>query len=248
MSKLILTLSFSALFFVQSLGFFNDREYAIWFHVDATYSGVTAGGNCGMGSQSSLPSVYHKMIPVEINTEQYANSSSCGACIELVSKGKPLGPGPLKEKYFAYVHGRCDGCGPASMGLSIPGTGMEKIKWSFIACPKSLPQLKFEGSTQYYKKVQIRGMVYPAEKMIINGKIGRRSEDNYFISSSGPFPREGLVKVVDIVGNSFQGMTNLSIGSGIINAPKDFFPTNITKHKDRRPLGYRRLLWKKYNK
>lgn len=222
MVKLILKLTLVSCLFIFSKAKFSGSDYGKWFEGEGTYYGPTSGGNCGMGAKSTLPKMYHSMLPVAINHDQYDGSSSCGSCLEVIGKGTGIGMKPIVGKFFAYVHDQCPECKRGDLDLSKIGDGRWNIKWRFIPCPKNDLQLKFEGSNDYYKKIQVRGLKYPARSMKIDGKAGIRANDNFFVSHEGKFPQKGLITVVDVKNNIFSGTVNMKISSGVLKNPKLF--------------------------
>lgn len=174
-----------------------------------------------MGSQSALPYMYQKMIPVAINDDQYDNSKSCGACIQVRGSGRGIGGRPIRGTFRAYVHDRCPECRRGDLDLSSSGDGRWHISWKFVACPMNDAFFAFEGSNNFYKKIQVRGLRFPARAMWINGKKAERSQDNFFIAH-GWFPYSGSIRVIDVRGNVFRAWTNLNLATGVFRAPASF--------------------------
>lgn len=203
-------------------GFKGIQEYGKRFYGKATFYGYTEGGNCAMGRKSQLPLMYQRMLAVAINEDQYDSSRSCGACVEVRGSGRGIGGTPVRGKFRAYVHDRCPECGRGDLDLSKGGDGIWRINWKFIPCPVTNDvSFVFEGSNNFYKKIQVRGLQYPARTMTIAGKKGYREQDNFFIAH-GRFPKRGLVKVVDVKGRRIQGWVNLNRERGVFPAPRSF--------------------------
>lgn len=195
---------------------FVSSDYGKRFFGKGTYYGYTTGGNCGM--RGNLPT-YKNMLPVAINEAQYAGSKSCGACIKLVGTGKGIGGKPINGIFNAYVHDRCPECGVGDLDLSSDGDGIWKINWIFVPCPKVIPTILFEGSSKYYKKIQLRGLKFPVRSMLIDGLVGERSQDNFFVShNGGGFRDVGILKIVDIMGNRAVAKINLNKADGVSRA------------------------------
>lgn len=226
---LLQTLVICTLLF-RAYGKFQGSDYGKMFNGEGTFYGFSTGGNCGMGSKWDLPKMYHSMLPVAINHEQYANSASCGACLEVIGHGNGIGTTPITGKFYAYVHDHCYECKKGDLDLSSTGDGRWNISFKFIPCPQNSPELLFEGSNDYYKKIQIRGLRYPAWGMHISGKRGARSQDNFFVSYNGPFPRQGMIRVKDVMGNVYNAWMRLNIGAGTLTPPKAFM-TPLKKKK-----------------
>lgn len=181
---------------------FSPKEYNKWFFGDGTYYGWTDGGNCALRDR---PRAYISMKAVAINTNQYANSASCGACVEYIGLGPGSGGKPITGKHIAYVHDRCPAseCRRGSLDLSESGDGRWKIKFRFVKCPfRNRLSFLFEGSHQYYWKIQPRGLRVPARKVTINGRMAKRSQDNFF-ELNEKVRTPATVVVVDIQGRRF---------------------------------------------
>lgn len=203
-------------------GKFQGSDYGKTFNGEGTFYGLTSGGNCGMGAQSDLPEMYHSMLPVAINHDQYAKSASCGACLEVTGHGNGIGTTPITGTFYAYVHDHCHECKKGDLDLSSSGDGRWNISFKFIPCPQNSPELLFEGSNDYYKKIQIRGLTYPAWGMHISGKRGGRSQDNFFVSYDGPFPQHGMLRVKDVMGNVYKAWMRLNVAAGTLTPPEAF--------------------------
>lgn len=202
---------------------FRPGDYSTYFTGEGTYYGETDGGNCAMGKKALLPKMYQRMLPVAINEDQYDNSRSCGACIELEGKGKGIGGKPIRGRFLAYVHDRCPECKRGDLDLSTYGDGRWHIRWRFVPCPGSDASFVFEGCNTFYKKIQLRGMKYPPLAMTIDGRRGVRSQDNFFIATDGrPFRSSGKVRVLDIKLNAYQGNIKLTMAAGVMKAPAAF--------------------------
>lgn len=207
---------------VSSAGYgFSPYDYGKLFSGDGTYYGLTSGGNCAMGPQSNLPHMYRSMVPIAINNDQYDNSKSCGACLLVTGRGRGSGGRPIRGTFRAYIHDRCPECSRGDVDLSASGDGRWHVSWKFVACPMNDAYFAFEGSNNFYKKIQVRGLRYPAKMMWINGKRADRSQDNFFIAH-GSFPYSGSIRVVDVKGNVFSAWTNLNLATGVFKAPASF--------------------------
>ncbi|CAM9699042.1 unnamed protein product [Ectocarpus sp. 13 AM-2016] len=161
------------------------------FFGDATYYGVTPDGDGNCAIRSPLPEMYDGMIPVALNDEQYADSHMCGACIEGEGSGEGEGGDPVEGAFKAYVTDRCPECLFGDLDFAADGDGRWDISWHFVPCEGSADQtFLFEGSNEFYWKIQPRGGRSPVERLWINGDEAERSEDNFFILEGGPFDGE----------------------------------------------------------
>lgn len=206
-------------FIVRSSGF-GIADYNKEYPGEGTYYGFTTGGNCAM--RGGLSSMYNGMVPVAINDEQYADSMSCGACLEVEGSGKGIGGTPIKGKFKAYVHDRCPECKKGDVDLSKSGDGRWHVKIKFIPCPNdNEPSFLFEGSNSFYKKLQFRGGKYPVGAMVIDGIRGVKTQDNFFIAlNGGGFHGTGRVVMTDLSGRSMTATMNLDVSDGVVKPNK----------------------------
>eukprot|EP00903_Cladosiphon_okamuranus_P017318 g15956.t1 len=161
------------------------------FTGDATYYGAIPDGEGNCAIRPPLPSMYDGMIAVALNDAQYGDSVMCGACIEGEGSGEGAGADPVEGPFKAYVTDRCPECAFGDLDLALSGDGRWDITWRFVPCEDSSDQtFLFEGSNDYYWKIQPRGGKSPVEKLWINGQEAARSQDNFFILEGGPFSGE----------------------------------------------------------
>lgn len=215
MFRLVLTLlTVTAGSYAGAATSFIGSDYRRRFYGLATTYGLTTSGSCGM--RGKLPA-YEGMLPVAMNEAQYAGSKSCGACLEMVGTGKGIGTVPVKGRFKAYAHDRCAECKVGGLDLSTTGDGVWKINWRFVPCPKRIPQFFFEGSNPFYKKLQVRGLTFPAATMTIAGRRTVRSQDNFFVVwSARPFRRWATVRIVDIKGNTMKAWLRIDAADGAL--------------------------------
>lgn len=186
---------------------YGSESSPIWFEGEGTYYGYTDGGNCAM---RELPSEYTSLPAVAINDAQYAGSASCGACVEYTGNGQGSGGDPIVGTHIAYIHDRCPECSHGSLDLSQDGDGRWKIRFRFVPCPfEDHLSFLFEGSNDFYWKLQPRGLKYPVDTVTVNGLSSYRTQDNFFIVQNGDghiLPAEILV--TDVMGRSLLATIN----------------------------------------
>ena len=61
------------------------------------------------------------------------------------------------------------------------GDGRWDIEWEFVACPGESVSFEFQGSHEYYWKIQPRGTSTPVVSLEINGQKTYRTDDNHFV-------------------------------------------------------------------
>lgn len=188
-------------------------DYKKKFFGEGTYYGYTAAGNCAM--RGPLPSMYKGMVPIAMNNKQYGDSDACGACLLVTGFGKGLGGKPIRGTFKAYVHDRCPECKPGDIDLSVSGDGRWDVSWKFIPCPSNNPSFLFEGSNQFYWKIQFRGSVYPIQSAFIAGIKGLRTQDNFFIfQNGGGFRTPVTIKMIDTMGATIAANLKYSKADG----------------------------------
>ncbi|CAN0347440.1 unnamed protein product, partial [Ascophyllum nodosum] len=171
------------------------------FSGDGTYYGTTSNGNCAI--RSPIPSMYDDMIPVALNSAQYGDSEMCGACIEGEGSGNGSGSDPITGSFKAYVMDKCPECSSGDLDFSKSGDGRWDISWKFVKCPgSSKPSFIFEGSHEYYWKIQPRGTKTPVAELTVEGASGTRTDDNFFEVFGAPYPLYGAqtVKTTTMLG------------------------------------------------
>lgn len=161
------------------------------FSGEGTYYGETSHGNCAL--EEKLPDMYNEMTPVAIGN--YGDSSMCGSCVKGTSENHP--------NFKGFVSDKCPECGTDDLDLSMDGDGRFPIDWEFVPCPGSKPTFIFEGSNEYYWKIQPRGTSTPVVSLFVSGKCGKRTDDNFFIVEEGPFIGPQLVTVITMDGKEY---------------------------------------------
>ncbi|CAM9700723.1 unnamed protein product [Ascophyllum nodosum] len=164
------------------------------FSGDGTYYGETSDGNCAI--RSPIPRMYGGMIPVALNAAQYGGSELCGACIEGEGSGNGAGSDPITGPFKAYVMDKCPECATGDLDFSKSGDGRWDISWKFVECPgSSEPSFIFEGSHEYYWKIQPRGTKTPVVELTVDGAAGSKTDDNFFEVPGAPYPLHGAQRV-----------------------------------------------------
>lgn len=189
------------------------------FKGKGTYYGATEGGNCGI--RQPRPDFYSKYQPLAMNDAQY--EGMCGACLEVTGTGEGSGANPIVGTFKAYAMDRCPECPYGDIDLAKSGDGRWDVSWKVIPCEGSSHiEFQFEGSHEFYIKMQPRGMKSPAKSVKVNGKAAVRSQDNHWIvqPDSGKFPTPYTVEVVTVLGEV--STSSLSTFSGVVKgAPLD---------------------------
>ena len=93
----------------------------------------------------------------------------------------------------AYVMDKCPECSHGDLDFSKSGDGRWDISWKFVPCPggSDKPSFIFEGSHEYYWKIQPRGTKTPVVELKVDGAAGTRTDDNFFEVWGAPYPLYG---------------------------------------------------------
>lgn len=111
-----------------------------------------------------------------------------------------------RPSFQAFVSDKCPECQDSDLDFSKAGDGRWDIEWNFVKCPvASSPSFVFQGSNDFYWKIQPRGTAYPVNKMVMNGGIeGVKTDDNHFeFTYGGPFEGSQTIKMWTIGGEYF---------------------------------------------
>ncbi|CAM9496123.1 unnamed protein product, partial [Scytosiphon promiscuus] len=133
----------------------------------------------------SLPGVLS--CAVALNDPQYGDSLMCGACLEGTANGNGNGANPVPSSFKGYITDKCPECSWGDLDFSKSGDGRWDIKWEFVPCPGESISFKFEGSNQWYWKIQPQGTKTPVVSLTINGQRASRTDDNHFVLQGGPW-------------------------------------------------------------
>ncbi|CAM9495915.1 unnamed protein product, partial [Scytosiphon promiscuus] len=177
---------------------FSAGQYGAEYNGDGTYYGETTQGNCAFGG--NVPGMYSGMIPIALNRPQYSDSLMCGACLEGKASGNGNGANPIPSTFKGYITDQCPECSTGDLDFSVSGDGRWDIEWEFVACPGESISFKFEGSNQWYWKLQPQGTKTPVVSLTINGKAASRTDDNHFVLEGGPWHGPQTVVTTTVAG------------------------------------------------
>ena len=91
---------------------------------------------------------------------------------------------------------KCPECSVGDLDFSKSGDGRWDISWNFVKCPGSnRPSFIFEGSHNYYWKIQPRGTSTPVVELTVEGAPGTRTDDNFFEIPGALYPLSGAQAV-----------------------------------------------------
>lgn len=191
----------------------SSSMYGPMFHGDGTYYGRTEGGHCSL--KLPRPPMYNGFVPVSLNTAQYGNSLPCGACIEFTGTGKGSGANPIRGTQKGYIMDSCPSCAYGDLDISESGDGRWEVKWRFIDCPSNNVFFQLQGSHEWYKKIQPRGSKKPVQKLMLNGKPGSRTADNFF-EVHGYMTAPMTVTMTLVGGETITAKLGYLVGDGMV--------------------------------
>lgn len=72
------------------------------------------------------------------------------------------------------------------------------------------PTFNFEGSNPWYWKIQPVGTISPVDELFVNGNLGTKTDDNFWIVQEGvPFYGEQIVETNTILSGYYTNMVTL---------------------------------------
>jgi expansin (peptidoglycan-binding protein) len=167
---------------------------------EATYYAADGSGNCSFDPSPG------DLRVAALNTEDYAGSAMCGACVNVV--------GPDGSVTVRIVD-RCPGCAKGDIDLSESAfaaiapvsAGRVPVQWSLVACDVSgAMSYRFkEGSSQWWTALQVRNHRFPLASLEVRGEDGTyralaRENYNYFVQPGGLGTGPYDLRLTDILG------------------------------------------------
>lgn len=181
------------------------------------YSLGDQAGTCAFESVTPVGIASFKQLPfatgidtfVALNSQQYANVSSCGQCLVYQGTGSGSGTTPVAQTpQYAMITNLCPECKTGDLDLDRPGDGRWRISWTPVECAVGLStfQFAFEGSNSYYLKIKILNARVPTASMAaeVHGVYQSMTptQDNAFtLSDGGPFQFPLKLQLTSIQGD-----------------------------------------------
>jgi len=198
---------------------------------DATYYQISSTVNCALPPRPDGSSL-NFFASVAMNKPMYGNSELCGACLQVNYLNQGSGKNTLPAQSNVIVTDSCPECVPASLDFGFPNQldGRWKMKWRAVSCQinKNM-QFMFQGSQQWYIKLQARNTNYPVKGInLYNGgswKALQRTNDNFFISSGNivfPLATPIKVQVVSITGEIVTNTISSIVNDVVIDGNSQF--------------------------
>jgi expansin (peptidoglycan-binding protein) len=190
---------------------------------EATYYAADGSGNCSFDPSPG------DLRVAALNTEDYAGSAMCGACVRV--------SGPDGEITVRIVD-RCPGCQKGDVDLSESAfaaiaplaAGRVPIQWTLVPCEVSGPlSYRFkEGSSEWWTALQVRGHRFPVAKLEVRGEGGAyraipREPYNYFVDTEGLGPGPYALRVTDLLGHVVEE-PSVMLGDAVERAGAAQFP------------------------
>ncbi|XP_076451211.1 uncharacterized protein LOC143287151 [Babylonia areolata] len=132
-----------------------------------TYYGPTGEGTCQISKSNLPPAARNSKYLGALNRPQFRGSASCGMCFRVKGDGKGKGSNPLKGDFIVFVKDLCPECVEGSMDIAIDGDGRWAIEIQAVQCPvgDTFIQYSFQGSNEWYLKLQVRNARVPPMKV-----------------------------------------------------------------------------------
>jgi expansin (peptidoglycan-binding protein) len=190
---------------------------------EATYYAADGSGNC-----SFEPSPGDLRVAA-LNTEDYAGSALCGACVNVV--------GPNGSITVRIVD-RCPGCAKGDIDLSESAfaaiapiaAGRVPVSWSLVPCAVSgAMSYRFkEGSSQWWTAIQVRDHRFPVARLEVRGEDGAyraiaRESYNYFVDVGGLGSGPYALRLTDILGHVVEE-AGVELGDAVVRGGSAQFP------------------------
>lgn len=148
-----------------------------------------------------------------LNTEQYAGSAACGACVRVsgpegsidvqIVDQCPVASNPI------CVNGHIDLSVAAFDAIGAIADGIIPISWTWIACesPGPIEYVFKDGSSAFWAAVQIRNHRYAIDTVEWRGPDMQwhalaRADYNYFVAEDGMGPPPFALRVTDVHGQA----------------------------------------------
>ena len=190
---------------------------------EATYYAADGTGNCSFDASPG------DLRVAALNTQDYAGSAMCGACVTVV--------GPEGSVTVRIVD-RCPGCATGDIDLSesafeaiAPLTaGRVPVQWSLVPCDVSgAMSYRFkEVSSQWWTALQVRNHRFPVAKLEVRGGDGTyraipRESYNYFVEGDGLGTGPYDLRLTDILGHVVEE-SGVELGDAVERTGSAQFP------------------------
>lgn len=185
--------------------------FGVDFSGEGTYYGDVSPGDGNCAIEDPIPSMYNGMIPMAVSLyDMYENSAVCGACVEGYGTGRGSGADPIEGPFKGFISDSCGGCAKGDLDFAMVGDGRWNIEWKFVECPSGgNPSFIFEGSNDWYWKIQPRETKSPVIKLLVNDEEATMTQDNFFTASAGPYYGEQMVTTTTLFGETQRTMVSL---------------------------------------
>ncbi|BFZ23916.1 hypothetical protein BsWGS_26955 [Bradybaena similaris] len=164
--------------------------YSHEFKGDGTYYGKILEGTCSYGDDIPAAAKDSRIYAlVALNAPQFLNSLACGICLRVVGSGHGLGANPITGQHIVFVKDLCPECKTGDVDFALNGDGRWDISIQAVQCPvgNTKIQYSFQGSNQWYVKVQVRNSRIPITGLQLqrngNWVTLSHSSDGYWISN-----------------------------------------------------------------
>jgi len=197
-----------------------------------TYYADTGNGNCGLSNP--VPPLYSDKLffsRVAIVTQYYDSSKTCGACLNVTSKGTGAGNNPIPNgSFLVFVTDQCPSCASGGLDSTKGLDGVWDMEWTLVECPMTdtnYIQFFYQGSNSNYIKIQVRNSRVPAAQVYVTQGAteleGARTSDNFFeIHSQVPFTFPLPIRMVSILGDTIRDVVPKLLSDGVLDGTTQF--------------------------
>jgi expansin (peptidoglycan-binding protein) len=199
---------------------------------DVNCSFGIATGTDGIGDLVNHVATGEGAYFAAINTEDYEQAATCGACVEVTRDGGPSVVATVVDQCPVATNDKCVKghidlskaafleIGTAQEGYLGARAGLGTITWRYVSCPTT-ENVKFrlkEPANIYWNQVIVEHHRFPIESVDVrvNGMwvAATREEYNFWTPPGGDLGSAPYrVRATDVNGNSVEGTVTLSSGS-----------------------------------
>lgn len=169
------------------------------------YGNYTSGGNC-MLDPTPPDGLVSISVTVAAETSVYANSKTCGMCIQVTGTGTGSGANPITGTQLVYVNNECPSCSTDGLDFGEGGDGSWGLSWKAVPCPLegNIQYVFKDGSGSTWIELQVRNNIVPVYTVELWSGGGYvelvRQSFNYFLGSSVSLTTPYKVRLTSVFG------------------------------------------------
>ncbi|XP_048735545.1 uncharacterized protein LOC125650994 [Ostrea edulis] len=141
--------------------------YRYKYQGNGMFFGASYGGTCSYDPPSMPVAARYIDRTIAINARQFYRGFACGVCFRVTESGKGNGGAPVDRTFTVLVKDFCPNCMPGVPAIKDDVDGRLGMEMQAIQCPvgNSSLEYKFQGSSPYYIKLQVRNARIPATRV-----------------------------------------------------------------------------------